>query len=123
MFLKKKDTLDEDTIVLYAITVAQIFQDSEDKFGTTPADQVQSLLAHIKKEVLKGGNVNPDDQSLEHLDIMSSSLAFDESGFMSGLRSRFSKGDRSVSQSDIQKALNLAMKYVQEFVNATNKAR
>jgi hypothetical protein len=123
MFFKKKDALDENTIVLYAITVAQIFQDSEDKFGTTPADQVQSLLAHIKKDVLKGGNVNPDDESLQHLDIMCTSLALDESGFMSGLRSRFSKGDRSVGQDDIQKALNLAMKYVQEFVKAANKTR
>jgi hypothetical protein len=116
MFFKKKDVLDENTIVLYAITVAQIFQDSEGKFGATPVDQVQSLLTHIKKDVLKGGNVNPDDESLQHLDIMCASLALDESGFMAGLRSRFSKGDRSVDQEDIQKALNLAMKYVQEFV-------
>jgi hypothetical protein len=121
MFFKKKDKLDENTIVLYAITVAQIFQDAEDKFGATPANKVQSILENIKKGVLKGGNINPDDESLQHLGIMCTALALDESGFMAGLRSRVSKGDRTVSQDDIQKALNLVMKSVQEFVKATNK--
>jgi hypothetical protein len=123
MFFKKKDTLDENTIVLYAITVAQIFQDSEDKFGVTPANQVESLLAQIKKDLLKSGKVNPDYESLHQLDLMCTALALDESGFMSGLRARLSKGNRSVGQDDIQRALNLAMKYVQEFVKATNKTR
>ena len=123
MFFKKKDALDENTIVLYAITVAQIFQDSEEKFGATPVNQVQPLLAQIKKDLLKTGNLNPDDESLQHLDLLCSSLALDESGFISGLRARFSNGDRSVSQEDIQKALNLTMKKVQEFVAATNNRR
>ena len=122
MFFKKKDTLDQNTIVSYAINVAQIFQDSEDKFGKTPPTQVDSLLSHIKKEVFKAGNVNPDNDSLQYLDLLSSSLAFDESGFMAGLRARFSRGDRTVSQEDIQMALNLSMKYVKEFVKFTNKS-
>ena len=123
MFFKKKDALEEDTIVLYAIHIAASFQDSEAKMGSTPPEIVQPLLESLKKQLLKSENISPDEQSLHHLDIMCTSLALDESGFMAGLRSRFSKGDRSVGRDDIQKALNLAMKYVEEFGKATTKTR
>ncbi len=121
MFFKKKDALDEDTIVLYAIHIAASFQDSEAQMGTTPPEVVQPLLESLKKQLFKSENLNPDDESLHHLDIMCTSLALDESGFMARIRSRFSKGDRSIGRDDIQKALNLAMEYVQEFVKASKK--
>ena len=115
MFFKKYDVLTEREILGIGITSATIAYAVESKY---PSSNPEAWINGVNKSVdtaLSNIKLNLDKKTLENIRLVAFTLASNPDGFISNRVTRFSSGNKDVTNQEFLQALNIIQKSVKDF--------
>lgn len=117
-FGKKATPPSDASLISAGIWAGVLFLQSNAKFGTTPDSMVAHEIADTLKLVLKGMQLSLSEDQLIAINAVASSIAFDDTGFARSLVERFDRGERTITDAEISKAIALTEVNATSFVKA-----
>ncbi|MBT8604848.1 hypothetical protein G6662_09735 [Polynucleobacter paneuropaeus] len=118
MFFGKKEDLDESTLALIGIAVATRFRHYERKNGRVPDSQIAQKISEIREDAIKKQGVKPSKQSHDMLMLICTALSMatgDGQRFVDKMTDKVEKGDPSITQPELDKAMEIAVKELSGF--------
>ena len=122
MFFGKKEDLDEPMLALIGIAVATRFRYYERKNGRVPDSQIARKISEIREDAIKKQGVKPSKQSHDLLMLICTALSMatgDGQRFVDKMTDKVEKGDPSITQSEVDKAMEIAVKELSGFSSST----
>jgi hypothetical protein len=122
-FLKKRTSINDPQLTMAGIWAGVIFRQGNARFGNLPDFMAPENLKNIIDQVVKKMDLRPDAQGLSGINMIASTIAFDDSGLAEKIVQRFDAGDRTISDDEIREALQLSMKNAASFADSLTRRR
>lgn len=122
MFWKKKPPTDEE-LNIASVWSGIIYRQYCTANGHPPPSEAHSLIVGIVERVVKQMNISPSQDYLPAMRATASTIGNDTSGLGERLEKQFDGGNRSLTESDIQLALNLSHEMVLKFADISKAGK
>jgi hypothetical protein len=117
-FLKRRTSVDDPQLTIAGIWAGVIFRQGDARFGRTPDFMVPEHLRGIIDQVVKKMDLKPDADGLTGINVVASTIAFDDTGLADTIVQRFDAGDRTISDHEIKAVQQLSLNKAASFADS-----
>jgi len=122
LFGNKKESIDEDTVLIAGVTAGIGFRLQESKFGSTAISDTNRLITNYVKTACEMLSINPDEKSRGVIHAVAITVAMDTTGVGAKIADRYVRGETKILPNEAQKIWDLTIKNAQDFSSEYGKS-